>query len=319
MLSDPVAVGPGRSPADEPPTDQSPTDRPPADQLPPLSRATAPRVVIGDDRRPEAAVKVSLAEFEGPLGLLLALIEARQLDVLTVPLGALAEAYLEALATVEVDRLGSISSFVAVASQLILIKSRAMLPRRAAEGAVSLPDEGQDPEAELRERLLLYRAYRDAGLRLAAIAEERTGIFRREPGAAAAAALAGARPAQREPLDVGLLAVALEGLVTILPPPELPPGVVPRTVTLAERAAIIRAALRTADAVVLQDLLRGTRDRVIVTVTFLALLELVKRREVTVEQAEPWGPIVARRVTPVDGGPAAPADEPFDESLSSYA
>jgi chromatin segregation and condensation protein Rec8/ScpA/Scc1 (kleisin family) len=47
--------------------------------------------------------------------------------------------------------------------------------------------------------------------------------------------------------------------------------------------------------VVLQDLLAGARDRVVVAVTFLALLELVKRREVTAEQAEPWGPIVVRR------------------------
>ena len=49
--------------------------------------------------------------------------------------------------------------------------------------------------------------------------------------------------------------------------------------------------------VVLQDLLRGVRDRVVVAVTFLAMLELMKRREIVVEQAEPWGPIVARRTT----------------------
>ncbi len=71
-----------------------------------------------------------MAEFDGPLGLLLSLIEARQLDVLTVPLGALAEAYLDALGRLDADRLGNVSSFVAIASQLILIKSRAMLPRR---------------------------------------------------------------------------------------------------------------------------------------------------------------------------------------------
>ncbi len=72
---------------------------------------------------------VQVAEFDGPLALLLSLIEARQLDVLTVPLGELADAYLEALATLDADRLGNVSAFVAVASQLILIKSRAMLPR----------------------------------------------------------------------------------------------------------------------------------------------------------------------------------------------
>jgi chromatin segregation and condensation protein Rec8/ScpA/Scc1 (kleisin family) len=73
-------------------------------------------VVFGEGRRPEAATHVTVAEFEGPLALLLALIEARELDVMTVPLGALADAYLDALATLDADRLGNVSSFVAIAS-----------------------------------------------------------------------------------------------------------------------------------------------------------------------------------------------------------
>ena len=70
-----------------------------------------------------------VATFDGRWRCSCSLIEARQLDVLTVLLGGLADAYLEALAGLEEDRLGNISAFVAVASQLILIKSRAMLPR----------------------------------------------------------------------------------------------------------------------------------------------------------------------------------------------
>ena len=128
---------------------------------------TAPAVRFGEGRRPETATHVQVAEFDGPLALLLSLIEARQLDVLTVPLGGLADAYLDALAGLDADRLGNVSSFVAVASQLILIKSRAMLPRRPTEDPTALPDEGPDPEAELRARLILYRAHRDAGPRLA--------------------------------------------------------------------------------------------------------------------------------------------------------
>src|SRR6188768_1304984 len=104
--------------------------------------AAAPAVQIGEGRRPETATTVQLAAFDGPLALLLALIEARQMDVLTVPLGGLAGAYLEAIATLDDDRMGNVSAFVAVASQLILIKSRALLPRRAVEGAVALADEG---------------------------------------------------------------------------------------------------------------------------------------------------------------------------------
>jgi chromatin segregation and condensation protein Rec8/ScpA/Scc1 (kleisin family) len=117
----------------------------------PAPRPPATSVAFGARRRPEDATEVRLPEWEGPLGLLLALVEARRLDVLSVPLGDLAEAYLDALATLDGDRLGSISAFVAVASQLILFKSRAMLPRPPAPGAAPA-DDGPDPEAELRAR-----------------------------------------------------------------------------------------------------------------------------------------------------------------------
>jgi segregation and condensation protein A len=271
-------------------------------------------VRFGDGRRPEIATHVQLASFDGPLGLLLSLIEGRQLDVLTVPLGSLADAYLEALAGLEADRLGNISAFVAIASQLILIKSRAMLPRPPAVVAGQADgDEGPDPEAELRARLLLYRAHRDAGRRLADDALDRIGLFRREASVARAAGLAGARPVDAPPTDPAALVDALSHLALIAPPPEPPPEIVPRTVTLTERASIIRAALRDAPEVVLQDLLRGVQDRVVVAVTFLAMLELMKRREIVVEQAEPWGAIVARATD------SLAEDAPLDESLESFA
>jgi segregation and condensation protein A len=282
-----------------------------------------PAVRFGEGRRPETRTQVQVAEFDGPLALLLSLIEARQLDVLTVPLGAVADAYLDALATLEADRLGNVSAFVAIASQLILIKSRAMLPRQVEQPAAALADEGIDPEAELRARLLLYRAHRDAGHRLADAAAVRIGLFRREPGVAHATALAGARPLDAPPLDPRLLARALARLAVIAPPPEPPPEVMPRSITLAERAAIIRAALHDAPTVVLQDLLTGIRDRVVIAITFLAMLELMKRREIIVEQAVPWGPIMARSTTAEERaaaglGPSAP-DAPLDESLESFA
>jgi chromatin segregation and condensation protein Rec8/ScpA/Scc1 (kleisin family) len=92
-----------------------------------------------------------------------------------------------------------------------------------------------------------------------------------------------------------------------------PAEAIPRTVTLAERAALIRAAIAEAGPVVLQDLLAGVRDRVVVAVTFLAMLELVKGREVTVEQERPWGPIIVRPVPrPVGGG--TPDDDPQEDA-----
>ncbi len=281
----------------------------------------APLVRV-EEGRSGGSTHVRLGEFDGPLGLLLALIEARQLDILTVPLGELAEAYLDALAGLTADRIGSVSGFVAVAGQLILIKSRALLPRRQDPTAVPF-DDAPDPEAELRARLILYRAYRDAGARLQDEAVGRVGLFRREPSVALASGRAGGVAAPLPQLDPAILGARLDHLLRVIPPPPPPPEVMPRTLTIGERAAIIRAALRRADHVVLQELLRGVHDRVVVAVTFLALLELVKRREIVVEQAEPWGPIVARATTPAEraaaGIVALAVDDPFDESLESFA
>jgi segregation and condensation protein A len=285
--------------------------------------AVGPAVTFGEGRRAESRTQVQMAEFEGPLALLLSLIEARQLDVLTVPLGALAGAYLEALARLEADRLGNVSAFVAIASQLILIKSRAMLPRRTdPTDPTALADEGTDPEAELRARLIVYRAHRDAGLRMAEEAVRRIGLFRREPSVAHAAGLAGARPTDAPTFDPVRLVRALDRLAAIAPPPEPPPETLGRIITITERAEIIRAALRDAPSFVLQDLLAGVRDRVVIAITFLAMLELMKRREIVVEQAVPWGPIVARSTTAEEraaAGDAPPAGVPIDETLESFA
>ena len=257
------------------------------------------RSVLGAGRSPRGGDPGPARGFEGPLGLLLSLIEARQLDVLTVPLGALAGAYLDALAGLDADRIGNVSGFVAIAGQLILIKSRAMLPRPVEPGDAP-PDEAPDPEAALRARLIALpgtprgraRASRRGAL-------ERVGLFRREPAVAAAAARQpgpSPRPARRS-IRLGSRrdrAAAPGRPAAAEPPPEtMPRG----PITIAQRAELIRAALRGADRVVLQELLRGVRDRVVMAVTFLAMLELMKRREIVVEQAEPWGPIVARATT----------------------
>ncbi len=86
---------------------------------------------------------------------------------------------------------------------------------------------------------------------------------------------------------------------------------------------MIRAAIRDAGAgtIILQELLRGVRDRVVVAITFLAMLELMKRREIVVTQEEPWGPIVARAATPDErtSGAAPLAEQPLDERLESFS
>jgi segregation and condensation protein A len=258
----------------------------------PLPRRGDTAVRITRAAHPDRAAHVSLEGYDGPLALLLGLIEQRELDILEVPLGDLAGAYLDALADLDAEQMAHISAFVSVASQLILIKSRALLPRPALV-AISI-DEGPDPEAALRERLILYRRYRDAGRDLRGRLESGWEVFRREPAAASASARAGSRPDEGPPLDPRLLVEALDAALRLAPPPPTAPEVVLRLVTLEERAALIRAALVDTPVLVLQDLLGKLVDRVVVAVTFLALLELVKGHEVSVEQAEPFGPIVCR-------------------------
>lgn len=260
------------------------------------ARGTPARVRIAGEVHPDRAAHVELQDFDGPLGLLLNLIEQRQVDILAVPLGDLAGAYLDALAHVDTGHMSHISSFVAVAAQLILIKSRAILPRPPL---VAIPiEEGPDPEEALRERLLLYRRFRDAGAALRVRLESGWQLFHREAPAALASARAGARPDEGPPLDSGLLAQALSATVRLVPPPPAPPEVVPRLVTLEERAAVIRAALRDAGVIVLQELVGDMRDRIVVVVTFMAMLELVKGRELSVEQDQPFGPIRCRSLAP---------------------
>jgi segregation and condensation protein A len=273
---------------------------------------SAPEVAFTEGRV-ESTTHVKLDAFDGPLALLLAVIEARQLDVLSVPLGGLAGAYLDALATLDGDRLGNVSAFVAVAAQLILIKSRAILPRPPMLAAVPLDDE-LDPEAELRARLLEYKRYRDAGTALG----ERLDVnrlFRRDADVAASPGRAGARPPERPPLPVGVLTRALGRLWRVVPETPQPAEVMTRTITLAERTAVIREALVNADTFVLQELLEGVHDRVVVAVTFLAMLELSKRREITLEQERPWGPIIARRLSET----TEESETEIDESLGSFA
>ncbi|HYI21950.1 MAG TPA: segregation/condensation protein A [Candidatus Limnocylindrales bacterium] len=262
---------------------------------------------FADARRPEDATHVRLDVFDGPLALLLSLIEQRQLDVLTVKLGDLAGAYLDALARIERGRLALLSSFVTVCSQLILIKSRALLPRPPAVTATDGELAAEvDPEEELRRRLIEYRMYRDAGRLLG---ERLTGapwLYHREAGTAAAAGQAGARPDPGPPLPAQLLADALAASVRLVPPAPPPPEVMARTITLEERAAVIRSALRAAPQFVLQELLRDVTDRIVVAITFLAMLEMAKGRELVVEQAEPWGPI---NVRPIPIRPESTSDD----------
>lgn len=250
-----------------------------AEPMQPIPVEGAPSVAVPVDP-PEFTL--ALPVFEGPLQLLLHLIESRQLDVLTVPLAEVADAYVEHLARHPVDA-ANLSEFVSIAAQLIFLKSKRMLP---AEPLPQLPEGTDEPdEEELRRRILEYRTLRDAAVALGA-RDGTAPVMRREPRESDLPEV----PA--DPLPPRLLADALDALAAIPEPQPPPPEVVPREITIGQQVEVLRRALSRRGRVVLQAILARCRSRTEATVTFMATLELVRRRQVTASQDELFGPIV---------------------------
>jgi segregation and condensation protein A len=243
----------------------------------PVQSESVVAVPVGDD-----GFTLALPVFEGPLQLLLHLIESRQLDVLTVPLAEVADAYVEHLSRHAVD-VANLSEFVSIAAQLIFLKSKRLLP---SEPMPPLAEGGDEPdEEELRRRILEYRVLRDAARQLA----ERDGttpVLRREPREADLPEV----PA--EPMPIAVLVAALEALAAIPEPVAPPPAVVPREITIGQQIAVLQQAMSAGGRVLLQTILARCRSRTEAAVTFLAALELVRRRQVTADQHEIFGPIV---------------------------
>ena len=258
------------------------------EQMEPISVTpeTPVAVPVGDGE-----FTVALPVFEGPLQLLLHLIESRQLDILTVPLADVADAYVEHLARHPVDAV-NLSEFVAIAAQLIFLKSKRMLP---TEPMPALPEGTDEPdEDELRRRILEYRALRDASVSLG----ERDGVapvMRREPRESDLPEV------PTEPIPATVLAGALEALAAIPEPEPPPPEVVKREITIGQQIAVLHRALSAGGRVLLQTILARCQSRTEAAVTFLATLELVRRRQVTAEQHELFGPIVIERMA--EGSP----------------
>jgi segregation and condensation protein A len=229
---------------------------------------------------PERGFRLQLPVFEGPLQLLLHLIESRQLDILTVPLAEVADAYVAHLATAPVGA-ANLSEFVSIAAQLILLKSRLLLPGESPPAATE-PEEPN--EEDLRRRLIEYRVLRDAA---AALGERdlMAPLHRREPRESDLPEV----PIQT--LSAQLLSAALDRLGAIPDPVAAPPEIVAREITIAEQIEVLHAALSGKGRVLLQTVLAKCRTRTEAAVTFLAALELVRRRQVSAEQATLFGPI----------------------------
>jgi segregation and condensation protein A len=205
-----------------------------------------------------------------------------------VPLAEMADAYVAHLATHPVAP-AQLAEFVAIASQLILLKSRRLLPGEPLPAA--LQDDDEPDEDELRRRLVEYRALRDAARELGE-RDQAAPIYRREPRES------DLPEAPTDPMPAALLAEALGQLAAIPEPEPPPPEVVPREVTIGMQVAALRTAMAGSGRVILQSVLAACRSRTQVTVTLLAMLELVRRRQASFEQHELFGPILLKATDP---------------------
>jgi segregation and condensation protein A len=238
---------------------------------------------------------VALGEFSGPYGLLLALIERDELDVCRVPLAGFADEFLRYFAEISDDRLETLSSFVSVAAQLIVLKSRALLPRQIAAAPGLENDLDVEDEADtLRIRLLRYRVFRDAARILGDRLKQ--PLWYREPPTRQllgpkATPVERVVPTKSDPKR--LLRAMIRIALRRKPLAALSSAPVGMKVSINDRLGAIREAVRRSGVVGidLETLLADRQDRSFVAVTFLALLELAKRREVEVRQDALWGPI----------------------------
>ncbi len=234
---------------------------------------------------------VQLPAFEGPLDLLLRLIEREELDITTITLAHVADEYLAHVRAMPAPDPAALSAFLVIAARLLVIKSRALLPRPNPPRG---PDEPIDEGEELARQLREYQRYKQAAALLRTWDEQGRRAFTR-----VAAPLPPPPPRPIAPLDVTLseMIAAVQRRMQLLLPLEeaATPLPAPKIVTVPEMAERIHDRLRRQAWFSFEDLLSLAAQRVEVVVALWAVLELLKRRAIVVEQEQLFGPILIGR------------------------
>lgn len=289
------------------------------------SRSTPPSAEAEDLRRPGAPYFVRLDNFEGPLDLLLHLIQQHELDVLDIPIAFIAERYVAYVTLMQELNIDVASEYLLMAATLTHIKSKLLLPTPPTDQEDVEADAEVDPRAELIRRLLEYQKYKEAAEQLGARSVVGRDVFAR--GSAAPAADEPAPLAQ-----VGLFKL-LEAFQQVLDRVDrkIDHQVEFERLSITERINEIVDLLRERPRCTFTDLFTGQRTRMEVITTFLALLEMTRLRMTRLTQEGPLAPIyVEARLgdalpeepvgplgapSPPDGAPAGPAAADADPSL----
>jgi segregation and condensation protein A len=249
-----------------------------------------------------AEYKVQFEVFEGPLDLLLYLIKKEEVDIYEVNLTRLATQFIEYIDLMRQFDLEIAGEFLVMASTLMYIKSRELLPVDQ-QVQVEGEEEGEDPRWELIRQLVEYKKFKDAAARLQVLEAEQENIFPRLPGKLE---FENAAPPPKPDVSIFDLLNAVN-------------GVLQRFKKREDRARHFRGQMdrqRKNRVHSPRDFRRGSlrfaelfasaASRSEVICTFLALLELIRLRQLVCSQPEPFGEIEIRLAAPPAGTPTMP-------------
>ncbi len=222
---------------------------------------------------------VRLKQFEGPLDLLLDLIDKEKLNITEISLAQVADQYLDYIERQEEINLANLADFLTVASKLILLKSKLLLPLLTVE-----EEEGE--VVDLAQQIAEYKKFKDIAGRLEKILLRNKFSYSRET-------LAGVKPLFNPPKNVGSkdLKQTFEAILLQVPVMDkLEEERIKKVVSLREKIDNLKRTLREKVKISFSKLLKNQSgkkaDKVETIVSFLAMLEMVKQKVVVVEQRE---------------------------------
>jgi segregation and condensation protein A len=242
------------------------------------------------------ALPIKLANFEGPLDLLLHLIRKHEVDISDIPIALITAQYLETIHLMQELNLDVAGEFLVMAATLIHIKSKMLLPR--PETAAGVEGEETDPRDALVRRLIEHQKFKAAAGLLHEREELRAAQWQRPDERVAA--LAGEDYEPELEVDLFSLLTAFQAVVerakhrpkVVLPPEQIPVEV---------RIEQLLSRLSENEACGFDELFADVQDRSGLIVTFLALLEMIRLKLVRVFQSGSFGPIrVYKRPRPAD-------------------
>ena len=221
-----------------------------------------------------------MEKFEGPLDLLLTLIEREELSISEISLSHIADKYLESLKEVAERDPDEFADFLVVAAKLLLIKSRELLPN-----APAVEEDGPSLETQLK----MYKIFWEAAQKIEGMIRKKRRLFFRDKLPAAIAP----RFAPPPSLTADKMhAVFLDVLTKITPIIKYPEERMKKVVSIQEKIDRIRGLMEKTATMRFHEILDASSDRTEVVVNFLALLELVRSRVLNAEQSEEFGEIV---------------------------